>query len=132
MWTTVRIDGDETTGYRQRPGEGQTIVDVEGPESVRVDFPEDYDREEDALPVALDWVNSAGISFDEDADSVTLSISTGDPRGAFTLQARRLPDGRIVLHVPYPEDPVPHEQTRQLHQGTLVLTRTEASDEQQQ
>lgn len=29
----------------------------------------------------LGWVNSAGMEFSEDNDSVTVTISTGDPRG---------------------------------------------------
>jgi hypothetical protein len=48
----------------------------------------------------LDWMNGAGVSFDSDYDSVTLWISTGDPRGAFTMDVRRLKDGRIIIMPP--------------------------------
>ncbi|MFJ8965342.1 hypothetical protein ACIRG5_38750 [Lentzea sp. NPDC102401] len=87
----------------------------------------------EALPheagqVPLSWVNSATIDADEAEDSVTVSISVGDPRGAFTFTLRRVPDdavgdlgGRLVLHVPYPGEPCPHRQLTALHPGAFVV-----------
>lgn len=69
----------------------------------------------------LSWLNHAGVSFDEDEDSVTVSISVGDPRGAFTFTVRRLPDGRLIMHTPYPGEGMPHVATRELHPGTLAI-----------
>ncbi|MFE9748244.1 hypothetical protein ACFYOT_25340 [Saccharothrix saharensis] len=78
--------------------------------------------------VPLAWVNSAGISVNEAEDAVTVSISVGDPRGAFCFQVRRIPDdapgdlaGRLVLHVPYPDESTPHQRLTALHAGTYVI-----------
>lgn len=48
----------------------------------------------------LDWMNGAGVSFDIEHDSMTLWVSTGDPRGAFTMELRRLRDGRVIIMPP--------------------------------
>ena len=37
------------------------------------------------------------------------------------MTVRRCPDGRIVLHLPHPDDSMPHLPTKQLHEGTLVV-----------
>jgi len=68
--------------------------------------------------VPLGWVNSAGMEFNEDDDSVTVSISTGDPRGAFGMTIRRTDDGKLIMHVPYPGEPFAHEELTELHTGT--------------
>ncbi|MCM3883145.1 hypothetical protein [Frankia sp. R82] len=80
--------------------------------------------------VALSWCNSAGIRSNETDDAITLSLSTGDPRGAFTLTIRRVPDdadsplaGRLLLHLPYPGEPMPHDALHPLHPGTFVIGR---------
>ncbi|KLL09877.1 MULTISPECIES: hypothetical protein [Protofrankia] len=80
--------------------------------------------------VALAWCNSAGIRTDETDDAITLSLSTGDPRGAFTITIRRVPDdadsplaGRLLLHLPHPGEPTPHEPLHPLHPGTFVIGR---------
>ncbi len=80
--------------------------------------------------VSLSWCNSASIRTDETDDAITLSLSTGDPRGAFTVTVRRVPDdansplaGRLLLHVPYPGEPMPHEPLHPLHPGTFVIGR---------
>lgn len=76
----------------------------------------------------LSWINSAAILVDNDADSVTLSISVGDPRGAFCFTVRRVPDdapdpfaGRLVLHVPYPGEFMPHRPLTALHPGSCLI-----------
>jgi hypothetical protein len=76
----------------------------------------------------LSWLNHAGVSFDEGEDAVTVSISVGDPRGAFTFTVRRVPDdadgplaGKLIMHMPYPGEGTPHVETRELHPGTLII-----------
>ena len=68
------------------------------------------------------WCNAAGVSVD--GEEVNLWISTGDPRGAFQITARRLDDGTILLHLPYPEGGTLHEEVIELHPGTLAIKRT--------
>lgn len=68
--------------------------------------------------VPLGWVNSAGMEFNESGDSVTVSISTGDPRGAFGMTIRRTDDGKLIMHVPHPGEPFAHEELTELHTGT--------------
>jgi DNA-directed RNA polymerase subunit RPC12/RpoP len=57
-------------------------------------------------PVPLSWANSAGIRLNEDADEITVTISVGDPRGAFAFTVRRVtPDEGepyLVMNTPYP------------------------------
>jgi hypothetical protein len=83
------------------------------------------DDAHDAEPVPLSWVNSAAILTDDGEDSVTVTISVGDPRGAFCFTVRRIADGdlvgRLVLHTPYPGECMPHRPLTQLHPGTFVI-----------
>lgn len=69
----------------------------------------------------LGWCNSAAISLDRRDDAVTVSISVGDPRGAFAFTVRRLSDGRLVLHTPYPGEGMAHMQLREMHPGTYEI-----------
>lgn len=77
--------------------------------------------------VALSWANNAGVHADADADSFTVTISVGDPRGAFAFTVRRIPDGdhehagRLVLHAPHPQESAPHEGLTELHPGTFLV-----------
>lgn len=78
--------------------------------------------------VPLSWVNSAAIDADDKDDSVTVSISVGDPRGAFTFTVRRIPDdaesdlaGRLLMHLPYPGHPLPHEPLTEHHPGIYLI-----------
>ena len=76
-------------------------------------------------PGPLFWLNSAAIRVDPDDDAIHLSASVADPRGAFVMTVRRLPDGRIVIHLPHVGQSMPHVETAELHgPGTLVLTHT--------
>ncbi len=110
-------------------------VDVDG-EFVDLDDPEDVagvavvvNEDGDAHTARpLAWCNSARISLDPDDDEITVSISTGDPRGAFTMTVRRVPAdsdsqyaGRLVLHVPYAGMPLAHDTLSELHQGTYLI-----------
>ena len=69
----------------------------------------------------LSWLNSARIVADVDNDEVIALVSVGDPRGAFSVTFRRLPDGRILIHLPTPGEGMPHLDTRELHPGTLEI-----------
>lgn len=78
--------------------------------------------------IPLSWCNSAAVHTDESEDSVTVSISVGDPRGAFTFTIRRVPDdaegdlaGRLIMHTPYTGEPMPHAALTVLHEGTHVV-----------
>ena len=80
------------------------------------------------VPVQLSWCNSAGISVDGTDDSVTLSVSVGDPRGAFVFTIRRVPDdvsgelaGQLVLHVPDPSDGQPHMRLTPIRPGAFLV-----------
>lgn len=61
-------------------------------------------------------VNSAAIDWT--GPELTVTISTGDPRGAFAMTFRVLEDGTRLLHVPYPESSWLHEPLTELHPGT--------------
>lgn len=74
--------------------------------------------------VPLSWANGTAIRTDPDEDSITVTISIGDPRGAFAFTVRRIPDGaetnagRLILHTPYPGEPMPHRELIEDHAGT--------------
>ena len=68
------------------------------------------------------WVNSAGVRITD--DGVQVWVSTGDPRGAFQMEIRRVRDGRIYLHVPHADASLLHEDLTPLHAGTFALTRS--------
>lgn len=79
----------------------------------------------------LGWCNSAAITLDRDDDAVHVSISVGDPRGAFGFTVRRLPQGNsvdpngqpvLVMHLPYPGEPMPHMTLSELHTGTYRIS----------
>lgn len=63
-------------------------------------------------------VNSAAIDWT--GDDLTVTISTGDPRGAFAMTVRRLADGTRILHVPTAGDGG-HERLTELHPGTYRI-----------
>jgi hypothetical protein len=65
------------------------------------------------------WLNSAAITIDpESVNGVTVSISVGDPRGAWSFTVRKLDDGSMIMHTPYPGEGMPHEALVELHPGT--------------
>lgn len=97
------------------------------PEDVSMTDP-DWDADEDELPNAqpihlgcAEIVNSASLNFDDDEQSCTVTISVGDPRGAFAMTVRRTPDGKLILHVPHETEPMPHMPLRKLHEGTYEI-----------
>jgi hypothetical protein len=65
----------------------------------------------------LTWCNSASINVHPDRDQVTVTISVGDPRGAFVMSAYRLDDGSLRLSVPYPGESMPHMPLHRIHDG---------------
>ena len=94
--------------------------DVDDPESA----PEVDEGPHRAQRVSLSWCNGARIHTDTREDSVTVTISVGDPRGAFTFTVRRIPDdaetngGRLLMHTPHPGESLPHAQLTPHHAGT--------------
>ncbi|WP_020496974.1 hypothetical protein [Sciscionella marina] len=78
--------------------------------------------------VPLAWANGATIRTDPDEDSITVTVSVGDPRGAFAFTVRRIPDdaptngGRLIMHTPYPGEPMPHRDLIEDHAGTYWVS----------
>jgi hypothetical protein len=137
---TVSLDFDSETAYRCRAC-GEELIETtaglctDSGESVCPDYDpgespdsDSWDGPHDPERVPLSWCNSAAVHADESEDSVTVSISVGDPRGAFTFTIRRVPDdvdgelaGQLLLHVPYGEMCSPHVPLTVLHGGTYVV-----------
>lgn len=81
------------------------------------------------------WCNSASVIVDEEENSVSVSISVGDPRGGFYFTVRRVPTitngagevenpelaGKLILHTPYPGEGLPHMGLTELHPGTFLI-----------
>lgn len=107
--------------------EDDTPEDIEAQDCRARAVDEDV-RTHEVTPAPLAWLNSAGVSFDEGEDSVTVSISVGDPRGAFVFTVRRVPEdagtdlsGKLIMHLPHPEDSAPHMPLAALHRGTFIV-----------
>lgn len=118
----VTIDGEHVpAGDEVADGGTVAVVMNEGGE------------EHELRPLA--WCNSARIHLNADEDEVTVAISTGDPRGAFTMTIRRIPAmydeagnvsnpdkaGRLVMHVPYEGMSLAHEPLTHLHFGNFLI-----------
>ena len=70
----------------------------------------------------LSWLNSVRVTTDPKDDAVHCVVSVGDPRGGFCVTFRRRPDtGALLIHMPHPGEGIAHEQTKELHPGTLVV-----------
>lgn len=69
----------------------------------------------------LSWVNSAALDFDARDDSVTVTVSVGDPRGAFAMALRRHTpdegDPYLTLSTPCPGESWAHMPLAYLSQG---------------
>jgi hypothetical protein len=65
----------------------------------------------------LTWLNSAAINPDPDENSVTVTLSVGDPRGAFAMTLRKV-DDKIYLHLPHQDMPSPHMPLSLVTPGT--------------
>lgn len=72
----------------------------------------------------LSWLNSAKITADRADDAVHLSVSVGDPRGAFVITFRRGRNGELLISVPSEADNAGacHEHVRELDDGLLIVT----------
>lgn len=114
-YPAVFLDGEQV-GY-------ETLPEPDELERVQVSFPDTENGyqtdEQGAAP--LGWVNSATITLDRRDDAVTLSISVGDPRGAFTLTVRRLPDGRLLMFAPHPTETMLHLPLAELRPGVYEI-----------
>lgn len=124
-----------TDGYVLQDSADQVEVlceDTDGSVRVEFDNPEERYAEDPEALANIDqtavesWANGAGVIVD--GNQVQVWVSTGDPRGAFTMTLRRLDNGEIIIHLPYEGEGLPHEETRQISPGTLVIKRTEADD----
>ncbi|MFD2414809.1 hypothetical protein [Amycolatopsis pigmentata] len=111
-------------GYETASGEA-TCADFEPVGEID---PDSGEGPHDPERIPLSWCNSAAVHTDESEDSVTVSISVGDPRGAFTFTIRRVPDdvgsnlaGHLIMHTPYAGQPLPHKELTPLHGGTFVV-----------
>ena len=111
-----------TTAFCDETGADVSTSHFEGDASIALAINENSDTPAEA---PLGWVNSASIHADASQDRIIVCVSTGDPRGAFSMELRRTPDGKILIHLPHPGEGLAHETTRELHPGTLILTRTE-------
>jgi hypothetical protein len=68
-------------------------------------------------PIAGSFANSARIYVDEH-DEVGVTISVGDPRGAFVMRVHRSEaDGQLYLSVPHPSDGMPHMNLTEVRPG---------------
>jgi hypothetical protein len=111
-------------GYQTDAGE-YTCADFEPADDGDPDY-EDGPHDPERVPLA--WCNSAALHSDESDDSVTVSISVGDPRGAFTFTIRRIPDdvegdlaGQLIMHVPYAGESTPHMPLSPLRDGAYLV-----------
>ena len=75
---------------------------------------------DEQLKGPLAWCNSAAITLDREDDAVHVSISCGDPRGAFVMTIRRI-EGNLLMHVPHPGDSLLHEPLAEHHAGTYKV-----------
>jgi hypothetical protein len=139
---TVRLVFDTDYGPRHRCRAcGEELIETndgyetESGEATCADFQPLTDTDDETGPhdperIPLSWCNSAAVHTNESEDAITVSISVGDPRGAFTFTIRRIPDdtdsdlaGRLVMHTPHASDPLPHMELTPLHDGTHVVGR---------
>lgn len=90
---------------------GHDCDEVEEPDEEECWFAHDLVEEDEPLS----WVNSAGIHIDEEADQVDVTVSVGDPRGAFVMRLYRAEDGKVRMEVPHPEQGFLHEPLREIN-----------------
>lgn len=90
----------------------------------------DNHDEHDPEPIPLSWLNHAGVQLDPDNDRVTLHISVGDERGAFTFTVERIDNpghenhGRLLMFQPKANDtgwPPQHETLTQINDGAFLI-----------
>lgn len=75
----------------------------------------------------LTWFHRATVVVDEMQDRVVVAISAEDPRGAFTMELRRIPDdaehnaGQLIMYLPYPGMPGAHTSLTQISDSAFIL-----------
>jgi len=132
-WTTVTVDGETIDTDR----DGEVWVHAELDDETRcetcgatiAEYVDGWHGEDDDetlcgedgrhLPVYGNPVDGASIRVTE--EGVQVAVSVADPRGGFQMEVRRLTDGRIILHVPHPDEPMLHAPLTELHPGTFVV-----------
>ncbi len=123
-YPVVTVDGDDVyKGIVHYGAIEPQPLDPSETDRIAVSFPDSENGyQTDAQRAApLGWANSAAITLDRKDDAITLSVSVGDPRGAFTLTVRRLSDGTLVMHVPYVNESFQHMPLTLLHEGTYKI-----------
>ncbi|MGZ6281856.1 MAG: hypothetical protein ACXWQ5_01060 [Ktedonobacterales bacterium] len=119
-YSTLNLDGYPVQSYDLTCDKGLWPGEVENIEVSFDDITNGY-ADADAIAAPLGWCNNAGIELDRKEDAIKLSISTGDPRGAFVFTVRRMPDGSLIMHVPTPTSNFLHEPLTPLHDGTYQI-----------
>jgi hypothetical protein len=98
------------------PVDGDALIT--GNEDMLENCPKGGSHEPEPVPCA--WANSAAIRVDPEEDSVTVSISVDDPRGAFTMTVRQI-DGQLYLYVPHAHMGGPHMTMTEINAGAFRL-----------
>ena len=124
----ARCNGDEEAGAeRQCKACGMLLNDdgytVDGNEADCREAESDHDDYPAHRPEYIpgSFANSASISIGDD-DSVTVTISVGDPRGAFAMQVHRNDAGELFLSVPDPSDGMPHMNLTAIRPGFMKIS----------
>lgn len=71
--------------------------------------------------IPLHWLNSASIHTDTVGDRVYVTISVGDPRGAFVMRVERCSDGELRLSVPHERMSLPHMPLHERGPGFFMV-----------
>ena len=121
----VSMDCDDVISID--PGEVYGLVSGEDNTTVRISNV----AAEDGLPQPsgpLSWLNSVRVTADIEEDAVHCVVSVGDPRGGFCFTVRRLPDGKLIIHTPYPGESAPHVEVTSVRPGTLEVAGNYADE----
>lgn len=69
----------------------------------------------------LTWAKNIAVSFDEERDTIDLTIATGEPRGGWQFRLRRTDKGVVLMHLPHEDMIGPHEPLKEIHPGTFAI-----------
>lgn len=127
----ARCNGDDLAGPEHKCGDCGDILDSDTigyaePQSdgygpLRGFCMQSEDDRHHAVTIPGSFANSAGVSVN-DADEVTVAISVGDPRGAFTMTVWRRYDGTLMLSVPYEGMGQSHMDLKKVSEGTYQIS----------
>lgn len=113
-WPTLYVDGESVEQGR--------MINARADGSLRVQVEHDDVASGYEVTGGLSWLNSAAIVLDYERDEASVSLSVGDPRGAFVFTIRRRPDtGELLLHVPCPGEGLPHMPIQELRPGAYRI-----------